>query len=69
MISAITNKGLMRFAFHDGAINTDRFIEFLEALIEDAQRKVFLIVDNLRVHHVKLVKAWLEGKEEKIEIF
>ena len=69
MISAITNKGLVRFAFHDGAINTDRFIEFMAALIEDAQRKVFLIVDNLRVHHAKLVKAWLEGKEEKIEIF
>lgn len=69
MISAITNKGLVRFEFHDGAINTERFIAFLEALIEDAQRKVFLIVDNLRVHHAKLVKSWLVGKEEQIEIF
>jgi transposase len=69
MISAITNKGLVRFEFHDGAINTERFIAFLNALIEDAQRKVFLIVDNLRVHHAKLVKAWLDGKEEQIEIF
>ncbi len=69
MISAITNQGLVRFAFHDGAINTERFIAFLEALIEDAQRKVFLIVDNLRVHHAKLIKAWLVGKEEQIEIF
>lgn len=69
MISAITNKGLVRFAFHDGAINTERFIEFLGALVEDAQRKVFLIVDNLRVHHAKLVKAWLLGKESQIEIF
>lgn len=69
MISAITNKGLVRFEFHDGAINTERFIAFLEALIEDAKRKVFLIVDNLRVHHAKLVKAWLIGKEEQIEIF
>jgi len=69
MISAVTNKGLVRFEFHDGAINTDRFIAFLAALIQDAQRKVFMIVDNLRVHHAKLVKAWLMGKEEKIEIF
>lgn len=69
MISAITNQGLVRFSFHDGAINAERFIEFLEALIEDAQRKVFLIVDNLRVHHAKLVKAWLVGREKKIEIF
>lgn len=69
MISAITNQGLVRFAFHDGAINTERFIAFLEALIEDSQRKIFLIVDNLRVHHAKLVKAWLVGKEEQLEIF
>lgn len=69
MISAITNQGLVRFAFHDGAINTERFIEFLESLIEDTQRKIFLIVDNLRVHHAKLVKAWLVGKETQIEIF
>jgi transposase len=69
MISAITNQGLVRFAFHDGAINTERFIEFLGALIEDTKRKVFLIVDNLRVHHARLVKEWLIGKEDKIEIF
>jgi transposase len=69
MISAVTNKGLVRFAFHDGAINAERFVEFLEALIEDAERKVFLIVDNLRVHHSKLVKAWLAERKEQMEIF
>jgi transposase len=69
MISAITNQGMVRFSFHDGAINTDRFIEFLEALIQDAQRKVFLIVDNLRVHHAKLVKVWLSERENQIEVF
>ena len=69
MFSAITNQGLVRFAFHDGAINTERFIEFIELLIRDAQRKVFLIVDNLRVHHAKLVKEWLLDKKDKIEVF
>ena len=39
------------------------------ALIKDADRKVFLILDNLRVHHSKLVKAWLCDKKEKIEVF
>ena len=28
-------------------------------LIHDAEKKVLLIVDNLRVHHGKLVQAWL----------
>jgi len=43
----------------DDAFNSDRLIEFLEALIKDAGKKVFLILDNLRVHHSKHVKAWV----------
>jgi transposase len=69
MISALTNQGLLKFAFHDGAINQDRFIEFLAALVADsAGKKVFLIVDNLRVHRAKAVTQWLEGKERQIEV-
>ncbi len=34
-----------------------RFITFLTRLIHDAEKKVLLIVDNLRVHHGKLVQA------------
>jgi len=30
---------------------------------------VFLIVDNLRVHHAKLVKVWLSERENQIEVF
>lgn len=49
--------------------DSDRLIEFLEFLIEDAKKKSVLILDNLRVHHSKLVKAWLEIYKEKIECF
>jgi len=68
MISAITQKGLVRFAFHEGAINSDRFITFLEALIADSGRKGFLIVDNLKVRHSKPVKAWVAELAEKSEL-
>lgn len=30
--------------------------------------KVYLIVDNLRVHHAKLVKKWEEENKDKIKI-
>jgi transposase len=30
---------------------------------------VFLILDNLRVHHSKPVKAWLAERKEQIEVF
>ena len=53
----------------DEAFNADKRIEFLKALIKDAGKKVFLIVDNLRVHHAKPVKAWLLDHQDEIEMF
>ncbi|MDP3496332.1 MAG: transposase, partial [Candidatus Nitrotoga sp.] len=35
----------------------------------DTDRKVFLIIDNLRVHHSKPVKAWAAENAQKIELF
>jgi len=69
MISAITNTGKSMFALYDKSINVERFIDFMQRVIESSQRKVYLIVDNLRVHHAKLVKAWIEEHEDQIAIF
>ena len=49
--------------------HAQKLIEFLQALIKDAGKKVFLILDNLRVHHSKLVKAWVNERKDKIELF
>ena len=35
----------------------------------DAGKKVFLILDNLRVHHCKPVKQWLAEHQDAIEVF
>jgi len=69
MISAITNRGRIHWMVIDGAVNKERFIEFLERLCKSTKRKIFLILDNLRVHHAILVKGWLEGRTDKIELF
>ncbi|HOO52304.1 MAG TPA: IS630 family transposase [Alphaproteobacteria bacterium] len=69
MISAITNQGKVRFKMFEGGMNASILIDFLKRLVKDANRKVILILDNLRVHHAKKVKDWLVGKEEQIEIF
>jgi len=69
MISAITNTGKSMFALYSESINVDRFIDFLQKVIDSSQKKVYLIVDNLRVHHAKLVKAWIEEHKEQIAIF
>jgi len=69
MISAINNEGLMRFMVYEGAMQIDTFLKFLKRLIKDHDRKIFLIVDNLRVHHAINVRTWLEEHEEDIELF
>ena len=69
MISTVTNQGKTRWMIIDEAFNSDKLIEFLEALIKDAGKKVFLILDNLRVHHSKPVKAWLAEHQQLIEVF
>lgn len=69
MISAVTNQGLAKFEFIQGAMNAQLFIEFMARLIQEADRKIFLIVDNLRVHHAKLVTEWLSENKERIELF
>ena len=69
MISAVSNRGLMRFMFYEGALNTDRFIAFLRRLTKDAGQKVFLIVDNLKVHHANKVKTWVSNHTHEIELF
>lgn len=69
LISAVTNQGKVRWMVFDAALNAAILIEFFKRLIKDAQRKVFLILDNLRVHHAKLVKEWLATQQDQIEVF
>jgi hypothetical protein len=37
-------------------------------LIKDADNKMFLILDDLRAHYSKPVKAWLVKRTDKIEV-
>ena len=69
MISAVSNRGLLRFMLYQGALNADRFIAFLRRLGRDAGQKVFLIVDNLKVHHAAKVKKWVAAHAHEIELF
>jgi len=69
MISAITNQGKVRFMVYEKKMNQQLFIDFMRRLIRESKRKVFFIVDNLRVHHGKIVAAWLEKHKDEIEVF
>lgn len=69
MISAVTNRGALRFMLYESNMTARVLIKFMKRLIKDAKRMVFLILDNLRVHHAKIVKAWLAKHDDEIEVF
>ena len=69
VISSITNQGKVRFMLYEESLNAERMIEFMKRLIRDAKKPVFLILDNLRVHHAKHVKEWVAGREAQIQLF
>ena len=69
MISALSSQGKVRFMIYQDTMNQQRLIRFLERLVRGSEQKVFLILDNLKVHHGKLVAAWLEKRKDKMEVF
>lgn len=69
MVSTVTNQGRVEFMVYSGSMDAQVFIKFLTQFIKDKDRKMYLILDNLRVHHSKLVKAWVEENKEHIELF
>ncbi len=69
LISTVTNQGKVRWMVFDGAMNTQILLKFFRRLIRGSERKLFVILDNLRVHHAKKVRAWLEEHQDDIELF
>ena len=69
MISSITNQGKVRWMIYRETLTSEVFIRFMERLIKDSKKKVFLIVDNLRVHHSAPVAEWVEANKERIALF
>lgn len=69
LISSITNQGKVRFMLYRNNMNARTLIKFLNRLVKDVDQKVFLILDNLRVHHSKIVKKWQREHKAQIELF
>ena len=69
MVSAISNQGRCHFLCYEENMTQQRFIDFMERLVKDTDRKVLFIVDNLKVHHGKIVAGWLSEHKDEIELF
>ena len=69
LIAMISNEGSVHFMTYKQTMTAALFITFLERLLDETTRKIFLIVDRLKAHEAKKVEAWAAGHHKRIEIF
>jgi transposase len=69
LISAVTNRGELRWMIVEGAVDAPALIRFLQRLVREARRKVFLILDRLKVHRARSTRDWLAEHRAEIEVF
>ena len=69
MISALTSQGEVRYMLYEGSMDQQRMIAFLRNMIRTSRQKIFLILDNLKVHHGNMVGEWVSRHQDKIELF
>jgi transposase len=69
LLSAVANKGALRWMVVEGAVKAPDLIRFLRRLVREAAgRKVFLILDRLKVHRARLTQDWLAEHQAEIEV-
>jgi len=69
MVSAIAAKGQMRFMTVKGTVTAEKFVQFLERLLDNQKRPVFLIVDGHPVHRAKKVKQFVASTAGRLRLF
>jgi transposase len=69
IISSISLGGASEFMLYKKGLDSQTFINFLGRQIQDSKQKIFLIVDNLRVHKSKETLSWINRHKDKIAIF
>jgi transposase len=67
-VSAINNQGEAHFLTYTGTLDAALFIVFLGLLLQETSKKVFLVLDNLRVHDSAAVAAWVAQRSAWLEL-
>lgn len=69
VISAVSNRGKLRFMITEGTVGAAQFIEFLKRLLVGAANPVFLIVDGHPAHRSKMVKEFVAQSCGELELY
>ncbi|MDR1030436.1 MAG: transposase [Treponema sp.] len=68
IVSAITGSGKVYWKLHEGSINAEKFKDFVQRLLYGKKRKVFLVLDDAKIHHSKKLTEWVEKNKQQIEL-
>jgi transposase len=69
MIGAISPRGELRFMVVKGSVASDQICEFLQRLMHNAPRPVFLIWDGHPTHKSKKVKDCINSYNGQLEVY
>lgn len=69
MVGAISTQGQLRFMVVKGSVNSDKICDFLEKLMHNAEKPVYLIWDGHPTHRSKKVKEYIASFDGKLRVF
>jgi transposase len=69
VVSAVSVRGDFRFMVVHGAVNEQRFTEFLGYMLHDAPEGVFLILDNQSACRAPKVKKFIDATDGRLRVF
>jgi transposase len=69
ILSIVTAQGSLQYSIKEGTINSDRFIEFLEQILQRRTRPLVLLLDRARFHASKKVRRFVRAHRSQIRIF
>lgn len=70
VLSSMVDPEHVRYMPYKGVMTKDLLIEFLERLMSDTGRKVFLVwSEALPVLHIKGIRKWLDERKDKLDVF
>lgn len=69
LVSAISPRGELRFMTLEGRMNGEKFLEFLERLLHQADRPIYLIVDGHPSHRARKVFDFVQSTNGWLRLF
>lgn len=69
ILSTVEASGHLRYHVEAGTINSERYIAFLQQLLQGRTRPLILLVDRASFHHSKKVRDFVRAHRQQLRIF